>query len=74
MEQTNMPGSAVFKLLVDMAEDPEIFDKYLNQKDALIEEYDLTEEQKDLIRVGGTENYIKLMLAERAKRLGNSFM
>lgn len=74
MEQTNKPGSAVFKLLVDMAEDPEIFDKYLNQKDALIEEYDLTEEQKDLIRVGGTENYIKLMLAERAKRLGNSFM
>ncbi|HAG81660.1 MAG TPA: hypothetical protein DCL61_10935, partial [Cyanobacteria bacterium UBA12227] len=56
-------GSALFQLLADMAKYPEKFELYMDNPDALTADYDLTEEQKNLIRVGGTENYIKLMVA-----------
>jgi hypothetical protein len=68
---TTATASALFNLLADMAKDPEKFALYKDNPDALTAQYDLTDEQKDLIRVGGTENFIKLMVAERAKVFGD---
>lgn len=64
-------GSALYQLLYDMAKDPEVFEQYKNDVNALIAKYDLTDEQKELIRQGGQDNYIKLLVAERAKHFGD---
>jgi hypothetical protein len=63
-------ASALYKLLADMAEEPEKFRQYQNDIESLLSEYDLSEEQKDLIRVGGEENYLRLLRDERSRQFG----
>lgn len=67
-------ASALFNLLADMAKDPKKFEAYQNNIDSLLEEYNLTEEQKELIRKGGEDNYIQLLRDERAKLFGDACM
>ena len=64
-------GSPVYDLLADMARDPRVFEEYKHNRAELLECYDLTKEQKKLIMVGGEENYIKILVAERAKHFGD---
>lgn len=64
-------SSPLFDLLADMAKHPETFERYRNDLESLLAEYDLTEEQKELIRQGGQENYVRLLVAERAKLFGD---
>lgn len=65
-------SSPLFEMLADMAKNPRKFEKYLNDVESLIAEYDLTEEQKALIRQGGEEAYIQLLRDERAKQFGDA--
>ena len=64
-------GSAVYNLLADMAKDPKVLEEYKQDRPALLERYDLTDEQKKLIMVGGEEIYIKILVAERTKHFGD---
>ena len=64
-------GSAVYNLLADMASDPQVFEEYKHHRARLLEKYDLSEEQKQLIMVGGEENYIKILVAERTRLFGS---
>lgn len=64
-------GSALYNLLADMAQEPRKFDKYRNNLESLLEDYELTDEQKALIRQGGEEAYIQLLRSERKKQFGD---
>jgi len=64
-------ASALFNLLADLAQDPEKLQAFGRDPDSVLNEYDLTDEQKELIKQGGEENYIRLLVEERASQFGN---
>lgn len=65
-------SSPLFELLADMAKHPRKFEKYRNNLESLLEDYELTEEQKTLIRQGGEETYIQLLRSERQRLFGDA--
>ena len=66
-----MAKSGVYDMLAAMAADPKVFEEYKNNRKKLLENYRLTDEQKELIMEGGVENYITLLIEERAKQFGD---
>ncbi|WP_199249145.1 hypothetical protein [[Phormidium] sp. ETS-05] len=71
IQERTKVGSALYNLLADMAQNPQKFEKYKNNIESFMAEYDLTEEQKTLIRRGGEAAYIELLVKERAKHFGD---
>jgi hypothetical protein len=63
-------SSALFNLLADLAQDPEKLQAFGSDPDSVLNDYDLTDEQKELIKQGGEENYIRLLVEERASQFG----
>lgn len=66
-----MAKSGVYDLLGAMAADPEVLEAYKNDRENLLKKYDLSDEQRELIMQGGVENYITLLIEERAKHFGD---
>ena len=64
-------SSPLFELLADLAKHPRKFDRYRNDIETLLADYELTDEQKDLIRQGGEENFIRLLVEERRRLFGD---
>ncbi|GAB4286778.1 MAG: hypothetical protein Fur0025_19580 [Oscillatoriaceae cyanobacterium] len=65
-------SSPLFELLADLAKHPRKFERYRNDIETLLADYELTDEQKDLIRQGGEENFIRLLVEERARLFGDA--
>ncbi|HAX85498.1 MAG TPA: hypothetical protein DCY91_04320 [Cyanobacteria bacterium UBA11370] len=61
-------SSPLFNLLADLAKDSEKLQALASDPDSLLSQYELTDEQKELIKQGGEENFIRLLVEERARR------
>lgn len=66
-----MMASALFNLLADLAQDPNKLQAFGSAPDSVLNEYDLTDEQKELIKQGGEENFTRLLVEERALQFGD---
>ena len=64
-------ASPLFNLLADLAEDSNKRQALVSNPDSVLNEYDLTNQQKELIKQGGEENFISLLVEERIKQFGD---
>ncbi|MEQ9359144.1 hypothetical protein [Coleofasciculus chthonoplastes] len=64
-------ASALFNLLADLAQDPNKLQTFGSDPDSVLNEYDLTDEQKELIKQGGEDNFTRLLVDERARQFGD---
>ncbi|MEQ9484291.1 hypothetical protein [Coleofasciculus sp. F4-SAH-05] len=64
-------ASALFNLLADLSEDSNKRQALVSNPESVLNEYDLTNQQKELIQQGGEENFTRLLVEERAKQFGD---
>ncbi|MCT7982084.1 hypothetical protein NG796_02135 [Laspinema sp. A4] len=57
-------------MLADLAEDPAKLEEFRNDPNAVMDEYQLTEEQKQLLTSGNQGDFIRAIMDEHNQKFG----
>ena len=63
--------SNLLKMMPALAEDPAKLEQFSNNPNAVMDEYELTEEQKQLFTSGNQQDFIRAILDENNRRFGS---
>lgn len=62
--------SNLFRMMADLAEDSAKLEEFSNDPNAVMDEYQLTEEQKQLLTSGNQEDFIRAIMDEHNQQFG----